>query len=122
MSKKFVYVEEVTKKYEVLKEAMKYLSPVTTVDIFAAKQKKYEFICHCINKVVTGKPLQFNDKSGIIAIIEDRLEGENTLNSWLSRKKSIPMWKQDEYQGRKLQFTRKCWMKSLYEEFKAKDE
>lgn len=121
MPKKFVYVERVTKKHEVMKEAMKYLSPVT-VDVFTAKQKKYEFICHCINKVVTGGSLKFNDKSGIIAIVQDRLEGENTLNSWLSHKKSIPMWKQNEYQGRKLQFTRKCWMQSLYEEFKSKDE
>ena len=67
-------------------------------------------------------PLKFNDKSGIIAIIEDRLEGEETFNSWLYYKKGIPLGKQDEDQGRKLQYTRKCWMQSLYEEFKSKDE
>lgn len=120
MSKKFVYKEGVTKKYEVMKEAMKYLDTKNCHHL--TSNSKYEFICHCINRVVNGKPLKFNDKSGIIAIIEDRLEGESTFNSWLSYKKGIPMRKQDEDQGRKLQYTRKCWMQSMYEEFKAKDE
>ena len=44
-SKKFVYKEGVTKKYEVLKEAMKYLSPNYTLE----SDGDYDFntfICH----------------------------------------------------------------------------
>lgn len=120
MAKKFVYVEGVTKKYEVLKEAMKYLSPVT-VDIPTEKSTKFEFICQCINKVVNDYPLQFWDDTGLIEEIEKRLKCE-TLNTWLFRNHNILYEDQRENQGRKIQATRKAWMQSMYEEFKAKDE
>ena len=121
MSKKFVYVEKVTKKYEVLKEAMKYLSTVT-VDIPTEESVKFEFICQCINKVVNGKPLLFIDTSGIVTEIENRLGEESTLNAWLWHTHKVAYDDQKVNQGRKMQATRLAWMQSMYEEFKAKDE
>lgn len=119
-SKKFVYKEGVTKKHEVLKEAMKYLSPIE-LGAPTKKSKQFEFVCQCINKTITGDALDFSDKSGLIKEIEERLDSE-TLNSWLFRKHNISYADQKDNQGRKLQYTRLCWMQSMYEEYKAKDE
>ncbi len=119
-SKKFVYKEGVTKKHEVLKEAMKYLSPII-LDVPTKKSKQFEFVCQCINKTITGDALDFSDKSGLLKEIEERLDSE-TLNSWLFRKHNISYADQNDNQGRKLQYTRLCWMQSMYEEFLAKDE
>ncbi len=119
-SKKFVYKEGVTKKHEVLKEAMKYLSPIT-LDVPTKKSKQFEFVCQCINKTINENALDFSDKSGLIKEIEERL-GSETLNSWLFRKHNISYADQKDNQGRKLQYTRLCWMQSMYEEFLAKDE
>ena len=119
-SKKFVYKEGVTKKHEVLKEAMKYLSPIS-LDVPTKKSKQFEFVCQCINKTITGDALDFSDKSGLLKEIEERL-GSETLNSWLFRKHNISGADQNDNQGRKLQYTRLCWMQSMYEEFLAKDE
>ena len=119
-SKKFVYKEGVTKKHEVLKEAMKYLSPIS-LDVPTKKSKQFEFVCQCINKTITGDALDFSDKSGLIKEIEERLDSE-TLNSWLFRKHNISYADQKDNQGRKLQHTRRVWMQSMYEEYKAKDE
>ena len=119
-SKKFVYKEGITKKHEVLKDAMKYLSPIS-LDVPTKKSKQFEFVCQCINKTITGDALDFSDKSGLIKEIEERLDSE-TLNSWLFRKHNISYADQKDNQGRKLQYTRLCWMQSMYEEFKAKDD
>ena len=119
-SKKLVYQEGITKKHEVLKEAMKYLSPIS-LDVPTKKSKQFEFVCQCINKTITGDALDFSDKSGLIKEIEERLDSE-TLNSWLFRKHNISYADQKDNQGRKLQYTRLCWMQSMYEEFLAKDE
>ena len=119
-SKKFIYKEGITKKHEVLKEAMKYLSPIT-LDVPTKKSKQFEFVCQCINKTINENALDFNDKSGLIKEIEERLDSE-TLNSWLFRKHNISYADQKDNQGRKLQYTRLCWMQSMYEEFLAKDE
>ena len=120
-SKKFIYKEGVTKKHEVLKEAMKYLSPVT-LDVPTEKSTKFEFICQCINEVVNGNPLLFIDTSGIVTEIENRLGKDNTLNSWLWNIHKITYDDQKANQGRKMQTTRKTWMQSMHEEFLAKDE
>ena len=119
-SKKFVYKEGITKKHEVLKDAMKYLSPIS-LDVPTKKSKQFEFVCQCINKTITGDALDFSDKSGLIKEIEERLDSE-TLNSWLFRKHNISYADQTNNEGRKIQYTRLCWMQSMYEEFKAKDE
>ena len=119
-SKKFVYKEGVTKKHEVLKEAMKYLSPIT-LDVPTKKSKQFEFVCQCISKTINENALDFSDKSGLIKEIGERLDSE-TLNSWLFRKHNISYADQKDNQGRKLQYTRLCWMQSMYEEFLAKDE
>ena len=119
-SKKFIYKEGITKKYEVLKEAMKYLSPII-LDVPAKKSKQFEFVCQCINKTITGDALDFSDKSGLLKEIEELL-GSETLNSWLFRKHNISGADQNDNQGRKLQYTRLCWMQSMYEEFLSKDE
>ena len=119
-SKKFVYKEGITKKHEVLKEAMKYLSP-TSLDVPTKKSKQFEFVCQCINKTITGDALDFSDKSGLIKEIEERLDSE-TLDSWLFRKHNISYADQKDNQGRKLQYTRLCWMQSMYEKFFAKDK
>ena len=119
-SKKFIYKEGITKKHEVLKDAMKYLSPII-LDVPTKKSKQFEFVCQCINKTITGDALDFSDKSGLIKEIEERLDSE-TLNSWLFRKHNISYADQKDNQGRKLQYTRLCWMQSMYEEFLAKDE
>ena len=120
-SKKFVYKEGVTKKHEVLKEAMKYLSPIT-LDVPTKKSKQFEFVCQCINKTITGDALDFSDKSGLIKEIRERLDSETTLNAWLFCKHNISYADQKDNQGRKIQYTRLCWMQSMYEEFLAKDE
>ena len=119
-SKKLVYQEGITKKHEVLKDAMKYLSPIS-LDVPTKKSKQFEFVCQCINKTITGDALDFSDKSGLIKEIEERLDSE-TLNSWLFRKHNISYADQKDNQGRKLQYTRLCWMQSMYEEFLSKDE
>ena len=119
-SKKFVYQEGITKKHEVLKEAMKYLSPIE-LDVPTEKSKQFEFVCQCINKTINENALDFSDKSGLIKEIEERLDSE-TLNSWLFRKHNISYADQKDNEGRKLQATRLAWMQSMYEEFKAKDE
>ena len=119
-SKKLVYQEGVTKKHEVLKEAMKYLSPII-LDVPTKKSKQFEFVCQCINKTITGDALDFSDKSGLIKEIEERLDSE-TLDSWLFRKHNISYADQKDNQGRKLQYTRRVWMQRMYEEYKAKDE
>ena len=119
-SKKLIYKEGITKKYEVLKEAMKYLSPIT-LDVPTKKSKQFEFVCQCINKTITGDALDFSDKSGLIKEIEERLDSE-TLNSWLFRKHNISYADQKDNQGRKIQYTRLCWMQSMYEEYKANGE
>ena len=118
--KKLVYQEGITKKHEVLKDAMKYLSPIT-LDVPTKKSKQFEFVCQCINKTTNENALDFNDKTGMIKEIEERLDSE-TLNSWLFRKHNISYEDQKDNQGRKLQYTRLCWMQSMYEEFLAKDE
>ena len=120
-SKKFVYKEGVTKKHEVLKGAMKYLSPIA-LDVPTKKSKQFEFVCQCINKTITGDALDFSDKSGLIKEIEERLDFETTLNAWLFREHNVSYENQKDNQGRKLQYTRLCWMQSMYEEYKAKDE
>ena len=119
-SKKLVYQEGITKKHEVLKDAMKYLSPII-LDVPTKKSKQFEFVCQCINKTITGDALNFSDKSGLIKEIEERLDSE-TLNSWLFRKHNISYADQKDNQGRKLQYTRRVWMQSMYEEFLSKDE
>ena len=119
-SKKLVYQEGITKKHEVLKDAMKYLSPII-LDVPTKKSKQFEFVCQCINKTITGDALDFSDKSGLIKEIEERLDSE-TLDSWLFRKHNISYADQKDNQGRKLQYTRLCWMQSMYEEFLSKDE
>lgn len=120
-SKKFVYKEGVTKKHEVLKEAMKYLSP-TSLDIPTKKSKQFEFVCQCINKTINGNALDFSDRSGLIERIKERIDFETTFNAWLFRKHNVSHEDQKDNEGRKLQTTRKAWMQSMYEEFLAKDE
>ena len=117
-SKKFVYQEGVTKKHEVLKEAMKYLD----VKNHSHPPDKYRFICNCINRVVNNNPINFIDSSGLISVIENRLGVYETFNSYLMYVHNIHPEVQDQYGGRKLQYTRRVWMQSMYEEFKAKDE
>lgn len=121
MQKKFVYVEGVTKKYEVLKEAMKYLSP-TVQEVATSRSKKFQYICQCINKVVNGYPLEFVDRSGLTEEVERRINYCRTFEEWLAKKHGIAYDVQHSHKGRKLQFTRKLWMQSMYEEFKTKDE
>jgi len=120
-SKKFVYKEGITKKHEVLKDAMKYLSPIS-LDVPTKKSKQFEFVCQCINKTINENALDFNDKSGLIKEIEERLDSETTLNAWLFRKHNVSYEDQTNNEGRKLQATRLAWMQSMYEEFLSKDE
>ena len=120
-SKKFIYKEGITKKHEVLKEAMKYLSPIS-LDVPTKKSKQFEFVCQCINKTINENALDFNDKSGLLEEIKERLDPETTFNVWLFRKHNVSYEDQKDNEGRKLQYTRLCWMQSMYEEFLAKDE
>lgn len=121
MSKKFVYVEGVTKKYEVLKEAMKYLAKDKYETI---PPGKHEYICTCVQSVFgdnfTSMEEELKDE------IRIRLNGYSSLESWLVKEASISYRSisKDYYKNSqtKLQATRKAWMQSMYEEFKAKDE
>ena len=118
-SKKFVYKEGVTKKYEVLKEAMKYLSPTYTLE----SDGEYPFICHCISCVTLEKNWNKpKDKTGLHTVIKTRLQGCSTFEKWLWDKHGITQAETRANAGRKLQATRKAWMQSMYEEFLAKDE
>ena len=119
-SKKFVYKEGVTKKHEVLKEAMKYLSPTYTLEL---ESYKVPFICHCINHVTLEKNWDKpEDKTGLHTVIKIRLQGYSTFEEWLWDKHGITQAETRANAGRKLQVTRKAWMQSMYEEFLAKDE
>ena len=120
-SKKFVYKEGVTKKHEVLKEAMKYLSP-TNKEVVTSRSNKFQHICQCINKVVNGHPLRFVDHSGLTTEVGRRINYYHTFEEWLARKHKISYEEQQANTGRKLQYTRLCWMQSMYEEFLSKDE
>ena len=120
-SKKFIYKEGITKKHEVLKEVMKHLSPIT-LDVPTKKSKQFDFVCQCINETTNENALDFNDKSGLIEKIRERLDPEATLDEWLFRKHNVSYEDQKDNQGRKIQYTRLCWMQSMYEEFLAKDE
>ena len=119
-SKKFVYKEGITKKHEVLKEAMKYLSKTR----YTSDSHYYEtFVCICICKVTGEKLLtNFKDKSGLIKIINERLNGHHTYDDWLIYEKGISVEDKNADEGRKIQYSRLCWMQSMYEEFLAKDE
>ena len=110
-SKKFIYKEGITKKHEVLKEAMKYLSPTYTLEQYDLTP----FICHCISRVTL-------EKTGLHTVIKTRLQGYSTLEVWLWDKHGITQAETRANAGRKLQATRKAWMQSMYEEFLAKDE
>ena len=121
-SKKFVYKEGVTKKHEVLKEAMKYLSPAYALKL----DEEYAlnpFICHCISRVTSEKNWNKpEDKTGLHTVIKTRLQGYSTFEEWLWDKHGITQAETRANAGRKLQTTRKAWMQSMYEEFLAKDE
>ncbi len=121
-SKKFVYKEGVTKKHEVLKEAMKYLAK----DSYEYLQsEKHEYICWCIGQVVKPEDYEYAEHS-LKDEINNLLEGCTSLESWLVKHKGVTHREIDEdyYKNRakKLQNTRKLWMQSMYEEYKAKDE
>ena len=121
-SKKFVYKEGVTKKYEVLKEAMKYLSSTYTLEL-AEEYNLTPFICHCISRVTLEKNWnKSKDKTGLHTVIKTRLQGYSSFEVWLWDKHGITPAETRANAGRKLQATRKAWMQSMYEEFKAKDE
>ena len=121
-SKKFIYKEGITKKHEVLKEAMKYLSPTYAFE----SDGEYDldpFICHCISRAMFKKNWnKFEDKTGLHTVIKTRLQGYYTLGQWLWNKHGITQAETRANAGRKLQATRKAWMQSMYEEFLAKDE
>ena len=121
-SKKFVYKEGVTKKHEVLKEAMKYLSPTYALRL-GAEYDLSPFICHCISRVTFEKNWNKpEDKTGLHTVIKTRLQGYSTIEEWLWDKHGITQAETRAKAGRKLQATRKAWMQSMYEEFLAKDE
>lgn len=118
-SKKFVYQEGITKKYEVLQEAMRYLAVDGSYDCLTESI----YICNCINKV-TKEDWNKNhkDKSGLISIINARMNNRGTLDAWLRDVHGIKYAEMDADNRVKLQETRRQWMQSMYEEFKAKDE
>lgn len=121
-SKKFIYKEGITKKHEVLKEAMKYLAK----DSYEYLQsEKYEYICWCIGRVVNPEDYEHAEHS-LKDEINNLLEGCTSLEGWLVKHKGVTYREicEDYYRNRakKLQNTRKLWMQSMYEEFLAKDE
>ena len=121
-SKKLVYQEGITKKHEVLKEAMKYLSSTYTLKL-AEEYDLSPFICHCISRVTLEKNWSKpKDKTGLHTVIKTRLQGYSTFEEWLWDKHGITQAETRANAGRKLQATRKAWMQSMYEEFLAKDE
>ena len=87
-SKKFIYKEGITKKHEVLKEVMKHLSPIT-LDVPTKKSKQFDFVCQCINETTNENALDFNDKSGLLEEIKERLDPEITFDAWLFRKHKV---------------------------------
>lgn len=107
------------KKHQVLKEAMKYLSDTNSVH--TKNSNKYEFICYTIGAVVNPNN-PYNYTHALQKDIDDRLGGWPTFNDWLLDTHNISYEDQDNNKGRKLQYTRLCWMQSMYEEFLVKDE
>lgn len=120
MPKKFVYVEGVTKKYEVMKEAMEYLAKDTQE---MRRTKKYEYICHAIGEVINPEN-PFADNSFTKNEILSRIIPWYSFETWLMSKIGSDEIKYDQAfnQQKKLQSYRKAWMQSLHEEFKSKDE
>ena len=121
-SKKFIYKEGITKKHEVLKEAMKYLAKGSHEYL---QPEKHQYICWCIGQVVKPEKYEYAEHS-LKDEINNLLEGCTSLESWLVIHKGVAYREiyEDYYKNRskKLQNTRKLWMQSMYEEFKAKDE
>ena len=121
-SKKFIYKEGITKKHEVLKEAMKYLAKDSHEYL---QPGKHEYICWCIGQVVNPENYEYAQHD-LKDEIHTRLKGCTSLEIWLVNYKGLTYGEisKDYYKNKakKLQNTRKLWMQSMYEEFLAKDE
>lgn len=111
-----------TKKSEILQEALKYLSPVRVEHCGIRQGEKEEFICNCIGQLLVVKKVQQKPTGEILQLIRERLRGESTLSGWLYQYKGVSFNAMKQNQGRKLQETRKQWMLSMIEEFKAQGD
>lgn len=112
--------KSLTKKSEILQEALKYLSPVRYCE---DNDTHSPFICHCVSMVTGETDWTFpKDQSGLHSVIRTRLHPHFTFDEWLVKVGGISIDKKNANQGRKLQTTRKQWMLSMIEEFKAQGD
>jgi hypothetical protein len=66
-----------------------------------------KYICHGLERVYK------NGGKAAIKIINDRLDGSMTLETWLASEGYTDSY----YNTKKMQITRKAWLESLIEEF-----
>lgn len=111
-----------TEKSEILQEALKYLSPVRVEHCGIRQGEKEEFICNCVAQLLADDKAQQKPTGEILQLIRERLQGENTLPGWLYTYKGVRFNDMKQNQGRKLQETRRQWMLSMIEEFKAQGD
>lgn len=104
------------KKWKVLIEAKKYLANNANEE---AKERKHEFLCLAVDRVVCFEYLKDSIKQDISKL----LGGENTYNSWLMKKIGYDEYAFDETIGYpKRQSARHAWVDWLIKEYKSKDE
>ena len=114
-------VRTLTKKWEILQEAKKYLA-------WSAKEKNKQMgICFALDTTCCQRvPVDGFVVDEIKQIISSRLGGYLTLRGWLGEFGNISFetldkdFRKNSY--RKLQATRHAWVDSMIAEFKAKDE
>lgn len=111
-----------TKKSEILQEALKILSPTRVGHFDISVSEKEEFICNCIGQIINSEKVRYKVAKEILQQIEERLQGETTLSNWLSLYNGIDWDEMKANRGRKLQETRKQWVLSMIEEFKAQGD
>ena len=112
--------KSLTKKSEILQEALKHLS---TVRYWSDHDTNSTFVCHCICMVTDEEDWNSpKDSCGIHSIIRARLHPYSTLEDWLMHNHGLSQYEKNVNQGRKLQVTRKQWMLSMIEEFKAQGD
>lgn len=110
-----------TKKSEILQEALKHLSPVQSNWDTEQKNQKFEYICHAIGFVVNPNK-SYSESHELHRYIENQLSPRLSLKSWLGEVHGICYDEMSKNKGRKLQEHRRQWVLKMIEEFKAQGD
>lgn len=114
------------KTSEVLSHAKHYLAPTyDEMYNYTTREGKEKFICIAvITAAAHSKRITDADVKRCAAMVESRLEGESTLESWLQAKGCLPhVWMMVTRADRdRIQQHRHAWLDQMIEEFKAKGD